>query len=105
MAAVGIFGFGLRFTIRACLGTDIERQGVMVRITSRIAFGLVVLGFTMRAEAAFHLMVISEIGVCVGGDCRVQFVEFQMTAGGQNLVGGHDVYFLQLFINLLRRRW
>ena len=43
------------------------------------------------ASAAFHLMKVSEVypGTLACPDCS--FVELQMYAGGQNLVGGHSV--------------
>ena len=52
-----------------------------------------VLAFSGTAKAAFHLMHISEVMVGAGGDCRLQFVELQMTSQFQNRVNNHRLFF------------
>jgi hypothetical protein len=53
-----------------------------------------------RAHAVFHLMRISEVMTQAAGDPRIQFVELTMTDPGQNLVGGHDLFFYDAHGNL-----
>ena len=43
--------------------------------------------------AAFHIMRIDELLTHAGGDSRIQFLELEMFAAGQNLVGGHSLEF------------
>ncbi len=52
------------------------------RLVELIAFSL--LGFPSAALATFHLTSISELGVGVGGDASIQFVELRLDAAGQN---------------------
>lgn len=51
------------------------------------------LGFVPNAEAAFHIMRIREVLAQFGGDPRIQFIELEMFAAGQNLVAGHTLLF------------
>jgi hypothetical protein len=64
---------------------------------------LAALSITAPLCADFHLMRISEVLVGAGGDPRIQFVELQTTAVGQNFVGGHSLYFFDAAGNQVGR--
>ncbi len=53
---------------------------------------LVVLTVTGPLRADFHFMRISEVMVGAGGDSKIQFIELQMTSGGQSNVSGHEIF-------------
>lgn len=58
---------------------------------------LVVLGgclaWAVPAQAAFHVMRVSEVLAQWHGDPRIQFVELTLASAGQNQVGGHKIIF------------
>ena len=54
---------------------------------------LIIASLSTPVYSAFHLMRINELMLGVGGDCRIQYVELQMTATGQNFVGGTSLFF------------
>jgi hypothetical protein len=45
------------------------------------------------ADAAFHCMRVAAVMGGAFGDADIQYVELRMNAGGQNVVGGHDITF------------
>ena len=66
------------------------------------ALGVILaLAFPGSLRAAFHFMEISEVMVGAGGDCRIGFIEFQMTFPNQTLVGGHTLCFFDAPGNLV----
>ena len=54
---------------------------------------LIVASLPTPVHSAFHFMRVSEVMVGAGGDCRIQYVELQMTGTGQRFVGGHSLFF------------
>lgn len=54
---------------------------------------VVSLSLFRSAHADFHLMKIAEVMAQAGGDPRIQFIELQMTATFQTVVGGHKLLF------------
>jgi hypothetical protein len=63
------------------------------RFAIRAVTALAALSLSAPCFADFHIMKITEVLAGAGGDTRIQYIEMQMDAVGQNAVGGHSLFF------------
>ncbi len=68
--------------------------GISKRLSTAVAIGAVLATLTVgagSAQAAFHLMKVSEVYPGTNSTSQDAFIELQMHTAGQNFVLGHDV--------------